>query len=127
MYPKNLGLLATALLAATASALPRTVPPNNNDLAAGTVAVDQSQDGSHLVQRSEEETAGKDNADLWGPHGGYAGDDEGISPPRGWKKDGKTERSEDETASKDNADFWAPHGYGGYGGYGNSYGQGGYY
>ncbi|GLA89389.1 hypothetical protein AtubIFM56815_003865 [Aspergillus tubingensis] len=189
MHFNNVGLLATVLLASTASALPR-IPQHGAVAAAG--ALDPLQKTGNLMQRSEANTATNDNEDLMYTYHGdddvpkhrgfggirkterseagtatndnedlmytYHGDDDapyhrgfgGIRKmerseagtatengadiqiphaPAGQDVGGVTQRSEEETASKENADFWGPGGggYGGYGGNGDSNGQGGYY
>ncbi|BCS17006.1 hypothetical protein AKAW_07254 [Aspergillus luchuensis IFO 4308] len=183
MHYNNVGLLATALLASTATAIPRI--PHHVAVAAAGGTSDPSQEGRNVMQRSEEKTASQGNADfLLDTVGGQLGrrseqktaskdnadflfdlgdktdsedegdgqnsrvihryhgkrsleqrseagtatlsnedlmysatGDEGFPNLRALWRGGKTERSE-ETASKDNADFWGPGG--GYGGYGDS-------
>ncbi|OJI88484.1 hypothetical protein ASPTUDRAFT_35465 [Aspergillus tubingensis CBS 134.48] len=146
MHFSNVGLLATALLAATATALPRM--PQHGAVAVAGGTSDLSQKGGNLMQRSEEKTASQDNADFLVNFGDetdsedegdgqdsrvthkYHGKrspkqrseegtatlnnedlmysatgDEGFPNLRAPWRGGKTERSEEETASKDNADF----------------------
>ncbi|KAI2849955.1 hypothetical protein CBS11350_1868 [Aspergillus niger] len=103
MYPKNFGLLATAFLAATVSALPRTVQPHQDGLAASIVTLDQSPEGGDLMQRSEAETATGDGADWEIPHAHprlpyYSGSDNGGNK-------GVLQRSEANTATNDNEDL----------------------
>ncbi|OJZ81696.1 hypothetical protein ASPFODRAFT_145408 [Aspergillus luchuensis CBS 106.47] len=87
MHYNNVGLLATALLASTATAIPRI--PYNVAVAAAGGTSDPSQEGRNVMQRSEEKTASQGNADfLLDAVGGQLG-----------------RRTEQKTASKDNADF----------------------
>ncbi|PYH67940.1 uncharacterized protein BO88DRAFT_488933 [Aspergillus vadensis CBS 113365] len=87
MHFNNVGLLATAFLASTATALPRI--PHHGAVAAAGGTSGPSQEGGNLMQRSEEKTASQDNADfLLDTVGGQLG-----------------RRAEQKTASKDNADF----------------------
>ncbi|PWY71285.1 hypothetical protein BO83DRAFT_417884 [Aspergillus eucalypticola CBS 122712] len=113
MHFNNVGLLATVVLASTASALPRM--PHNGAVAAAAGGLDPSQKSGNLIQRSEEQTtASQDNAAfLFSVDDGEDSDDEGDngSTTRHYHVSNHDngndlmQRSEEKTASQDNADF----------------------